>query len=251
MPLSPAAVAERFAPAGLDEVRAATDLQDRQERKYVVPAATFAALAEALLGTHVVLEIGGLRAFGYRTTYLDTPALLTYREHLQRRRRRFKCRTREYADSGLRAFEVKLKGLRGRTVKRRLEGCADPLAAADFLGACLLEAYGRVVAEPFAPALAVGYTRVTLAAPGRAERLTCDARLRFRAPGGAAAAMDDGFVILESKSLHGGALADRVLRGLGARPEPACSKYCLGVALTRPHLASNPLRPLLRRHFAA
>jgi len=245
MPLSPGAVAERFAPAGLGEVRGASDLQDREERKYVVPAATFAALAGELLGTHVVLEIDGLRGFDYRTTYLDTPGLLTYREHLQGRRRRFKCRTREYADSGLRAFEVKLKGLRGRTVKRRLEGAVDELAAADFLGACLLDAYGRVVTEPFAPVLAVRYTRVTLAAPALGERLTCDSHVRF----GTAGALCDGTVILESKSLHGDAVADRVLRTLGARPEPACSKYCLGVALTYPALKANPLRPLLRRYF--
>jgi hypothetical protein len=168
-----------------------------------------------------VREIGGLRAFGYRTTYLDTPELLTYREHLQGRRRRFKCRTREYADSGLRAFEVELKGLRGRTVKRRLEGEADELAAAGFLRACLLDAYGRVVTEPFAPVLAVRYTRVTpLAARAPGERLTCDSLVRF----GTAGALRDGTVILESRC-------------------------CVGVALTRPGVPANPLRPLLRRHF--
>ena len=54
--------------------------------------------------------------------------------------------------------------------------------------------------------------------------------------------------IVESKSGRGDALADRALRELGQRPRPLCSKYCLGVALTRP-VTANLLRPLLR-HFA-
>ena len=60
--------------------------------------------------------------------------------------------------------------------------------------------------------------------------------------------LDAGMAIVESKSARGDALADRVLRELGHRAQPSCSKYCLGVALTRP-VAGNSLRPLLRRHF--
>ncbi len=252
MPLSPAAVAERFAPVALATVRAATDLQDREERKYLVPATTFAALAAQLLPTHAVLEIDGRRAFAYRTTYLDTHGLLTYREHIQGRRRRFKCRVREYADSGLRVAEVKLKGARGRTVKHRAEatGGDAAFAAGELLAACLAEHYGRVLDAPLEPALAMAFTRVTLAAPARGERLTCDVGLAFRAPGGAHAAMRPGTVILESKSHDGDALADRILRTLGARPAEGCSKYCAGVALTRAGVPANPLLPLLRRHFS-
>jgi len=252
MPPSPAAVAERFAPAGLAAVRAASDLQDRRERKYLVPAATFAALAEQLLPTHAVLEIDGRRAFGYRTTYLDTPGLLAYREHLQGRRRRFKCRVREYADSGVRVAEVKLKGARGRTVKHRVEltGGDGAAAARALLAYCLAEHYGRVLDAPLRPVLATDYTRVTLAAPARGERLTCDAGLGFRAPGGATAALRPGTVILESKSRDGDALADRILRALGARPAEGCSKYCAGVALTHAGVPANHMRPLLRRHFS-
>ena len=249
---SPAAVAERFAPVGLAAVQAAGDLQDRHERKYLVPLATFAALAEQLAASHSVLEIDGQRAFAYRTTYLDTPGLLSYREHLQGRRRRFKSRLRVYADSGLRVAEVKLKGPRGRTVKHRL--ALQPGEGAPAVRALLAERlaaqYGRVLDAPLAPALAMAYTRVTLVAPERAERLTCDAGLAFRAPGGATAELRPGTVILESKSHDADALADRVLRALGVRPADGCSKYCAGVALTHPGVAANPLRPLLRAHFS-
>ena len=59
-----------------------------------------------------------------------------------------------------------------------------------------------------------------------------------------------GTVILESKSRDGDALADRILRALGARPAESCSKYCAGVALTHAGVPANPMRPLLRRHFS-
>ncbi len=58
-------------------------------------------------------------------------------------------------------------------------------------------------------------------------------------------------MIVGSKSASGNATADVVLRALGIRAEPTCSKYCLGVGFTNPAVNSNPLRPLLRRHFLA
>ena len=242
----PSRIVESFAPVGLAQLDAGAALRDRIDVKYVIPLAAFAALAGRLMDTHAALEIDGRRAFGYRSTYFDTPELAAYRAHLQGRRRRYKCRSREYVDSGACAFEVKQKGLRGRTVKHRMPHDGHELSEAAI--AFLREHLGREPGGPLAPALAVTYSRVTLVAAG--ERLTCDFDLAFEGPGGAGGRLDAGAAIVESKSLRGNALADRALRELGHRPETACSKYCLGVALTRA-VAANPLRPLLRRHFRA
>jgi hypothetical protein len=252
MPPSPSLVVEAFSALGLEQLDAGAALRDRVDLKYVVPLGAFAALADRLLDTHAALEIDGRRAFAYRSTYFDTPELGAYRAHMQQRRRRYKCRSREYLDSGAFAFEVKLKGLRGRTVKHRMahDGHELSAAAAAFLHECLDRAYGRAPDGGLRPALAVEYTRVTLAAPGLRERVTCDFDLSFQGPGGASGRLDPGLAIVESKSERGGAVADRALRELGHRPEDACSKYCLGVALTRA-VAGNPFRPLLRRHFRA
>lgn len=253
---SPSRVAEALAPVGLDLVERTTALQDRVDTKYVVSAETLAALAEQLADTHRVLEIGGRRAFSYRTTYFDTEQLAAYRDHVQRRRRRFKCRSREYVDSGLCTFEVKLKGPRGRTVKHRMDydvARRDELSgpALAFVGECVERTYGRRPDGELRPALAVAYTRITLVEPERGERLTCDFDLTFTAPDGTSGRLAEDAVIVESKSARGGALADRALRVLGARPEPVCSKYCIGVGFTHPQVKSNGLRPLLRRHFRA
>jgi CotH kinase protein/VTC domain len=253
---SPALAAESFSPIGLAALVSTAELQDRIDRKYVVSLADFVLLAERLSGTHAVLEIDGNRAFRYHTTYYDTGEHRIYRDHIQERRRRYKCRAREYVDSGLCLFEVKLKGPRGRTVKHRMDydrmlrdELTEPALA--FLSDCLERSYGRGPDERLQPALAVAYTRVTLAVPGLRERLTCDFDLSFSAPDGTSGMLAADRVIVESKSARGDTIADRELRELGARPERACSKYCLGVGFTNPDVRSNRLRPLLRRHFRA
>jgi hypothetical protein len=254
--MRPSLLAESFRPIGLEEVQVAAALQDRMDAKYVVPHAALGELASRLLETHAVLEIGGRRAFRYRSTYFDTADLDAFRDHVQRRRRRYKCRSREYVDTGLCTFEVKLKGPRDRTVKHRMlyepalrDQVSEPALA--FLSDCLEQTYGRSVGGDLRPALAVAYTRVTLVAPALGERLTLDFDLAFSAPDGASGRLAEDRVIVESKSVGGRAVADRVLRELGVRPEGGCSKYALGVGWTNPRVKSNGLRPVLRRHFRA
>ena len=253
---SPSLVVDSFRAIDLAELESAAALQDRVDSKHVISFDDFAALAARLRETHVVLEIEGCRAFRYRTTYFDTDELRIFRDHMQQRRRRYKCRVREYVDSGLCRFEVKLKGSRGRTVKHRLaydRSHRDELTqpALDFLRDCLERHYGRDPDTRLQPALTVAYTRITLAAPALCERLTCDFDLTFSAPGGAGGRLLEDRAIVESKSTRGDAIVDRALRRVGARPERSCSKYCLGVGFTNPEVHSNRLRPLLRRHFRA
>ena len=168
--------------ASLEEVVSQAALLDRVDVKYVVPVDRFAALVERLAATHAVLEVDGGHVFPYRTTYFDTADLVTYRAHLQRRRRRYKCRTREYVDSGIVAFEVKLNGARGRTVKHRMpyerawRDDVTPSAAA-FVRETVGHAYGREPVGRLEPSLAVTYNRITLVT--RDERLTCDFDVRL------------------------------------------------------------------------
>ena len=115
-----AAAAAMVEPIGLDELIELAELQTRVDRKYFVPADVFRRMIGELAGELRVLDIDGRRTFGYESVYFDTPELTTYRAHVQRRRQRFKARTRTYTDSGLCMFEVKLTGARGETVKQRV-----------------------------------------------------------------------------------------------------------------------------------
>ena len=178
-----------------------------------MPVETFAILAMQLGATHRILDIEGVRAFRYDTTYYDTPGLDAYRDHVQRRRRRYKCRSRRYEDSGACMFEVKLKGLRGRTVKHRMpyeNGLHGSVSAEAlrFLHDRLALAYGRAPGAALGRSLRMTFRRVTLVDVGRGDRLTCDFDLAFDGGGELTGRLAERAVILESKSAHGRARAD-------------------------------------------
>lgn len=220
------------------------------DRKYVVSLGCIDALADRLRQTHRVLEVDEQRLFDYRLVYFDSPTLHAFRHHQQGRRRRFKCRTRRYGLSGPCTFEVKLKGARGRTIKHQMEYAPDHHGLLDdaarmFLNARLAEAYGHDPPAQLRPVLGMTYRRLTLASPELGEKVTCDFGLRFDGGGGLA----DQFAIVESKSPGGAALARRALHDIHAREVSGCSKYCLGIALTRPEVNASALRPLLHRYF--
>ena len=238
----------------LAELNARAELQQRVDRKYIVPAAALQRLLDGLSRTHATLEIDGLRTFNYRTVYYDSPSLDSYRAQVQRRRRRFKCRTRHYLDTGIHAFEVKLEGFRGETIKKRQDVVAStaltlPDSCRDFLRACLLEQYGHELAEPELKAVVgMRYRRTTLVRAEGGERVTIDADLRVNGLGGRTAGMSPSHSIVETKSAGGRGVTDRLLVSLGARPVK-CSKYCLAVTLTRPEFRGNDLRRLIGRYF--
>jgi len=240
--------AERFAPISLDELNAQAALLTRVDNKYIVDAGTFAALAERLEDDFRALEIDDRRLFTYHTVYFDNEELDVYHAHIQGRRRRFKCRSRSYVETGRHVFEIKLKGLRGATVKHQLAIDPDDHGvltedAREFAARILRDAYGHGLEPHLKPVLPMTYQRLTLAAPQGGERLTCDFSLDF-----GTASLADGHAILEAKSANGRGAADRVLRAMGVRPV-SCSKYCAGIGLTRGEVRANPFSRTLRRYF--
>jgi hypothetical protein len=244
-----------FPAVSLEALVARAALQERTDRKYLVDRDTCARLTEELAGDHLALEIAGRRRFHYETIYFDTPAFDCYRDHVQGRRRRFKCRTRLYADSGLCVFELKLKDGRGRTLKRTLALKASEHGRLtdgmrEFLERELLAAYGRPAPDVLIPVLRTSFSRLTLVARNRPERLTCDFGLTVAAEG-TERHLCPRTVLVETKTERGSGVADRCLRALGARPLERLSKFCLGMALTRADVRDNVFRSLLKRHFPA
>ena len=238
--------------ATLSEVTEQVALDARAERKYLVPADRFAQLIARLPRRYAVLEINRQRGFAYESVYFDTSDLLTYRQHLQGRRRRYKVRTRTYLDSADCAFEVKLRWLRDQTLKARLPYAVTDRAritptAKAFLTSQLEDAYGQPAPELGATAI-TGYRRTTLVDLDCSTRLTCDVDLTCTSGGRTAVGLSQ-HVLVESKSLGTNSAADTVLRSLGLRPVQM-SKYCLAVALLYPGVRSNPWRRTLRRYFA-
>lgn len=238
-----------FEPLSLESLTARAALLHRIDTKYIVDLPALDALIDAVWRDFLVLEIDGRRVFGYDTVYFDSPELDGYHAHVQGRRHRFKARSRRYLDSDLSVFELKLKGLRGATVKHQLaidayeHGTITPHSAS-FAGEILGAALGHPLPESYAPQLAMRYQRVTLASRHGVERMTWDFALEFTGGGGLAPT----HVIVETKSERGRGRADRALANLGVRPM-SVSKYCAGIGLTRAGVRVNPWASILRRYF--
>jgi hypothetical protein len=86
----------RLAPTSLDALDARAALRRRVDTKYVVARGSLAAMIDRVAERYEVLEIDGLRAFSYESVYFDTPGLLSFHEHVEGVRPRFKSRSRVY-----------------------------------------------------------------------------------------------------------------------------------------------------------
>lgn len=259
--VDPAGPLDALAGITLDELTATASLLTRVDRKYVLTADALRGPLAALDGSTRVLEIDGLRTFGYESVYFDTPDLASYHLAAHRRRRRFKVRTRTYLDTRSCWLEVKTRGTRGSTVKNRVphgldardrldrgRWFVDEVLGGDAPGPLLAGAAARA----FAPVLTTRYRRTTLHLPGAhgrpGTRVTIDTDLAWEAPG--ARLTLPGTVIVETKTGSTASAVDRLLWAHGHRPS-RISKYATGLAALDPTLPATPWNRTLRRHFVA
>ncbi|HJX77501.1 polyphosphate polymerase domain-containing protein [Glutamicibacter sp.] len=243
------AVVDR-ASIGLAEVISEAALQTRVDRKFLLTPEEFTALSERLGDQFKIMEIDGLRTFRYESVYFDTEDFEQYRAHRQGRRRRYKVRSRTYADTGLSMFEIKTKGLRGATVKHRVEQAPEQAGELseenrEFLDQILASEYGEE-APSLSAVLDSTYTRATFVNPIDGERVTCDVELNYANDEKQIAGPE--LIVVETKSADGRGVSDRALAELGIR-EVSMSKYCIGIALLHPQLPANRWSRLLAQRF--
>jgi VTC domain len=223
-----------FRVVSLPELEERASLLHRVDRKYAVDRSSFLELLERLTDDHDVLDIDGRRSFSYRTVYFDTPELRCFREHIGGQTPRFKARTRLYQDTGRCVFEVKLKQRSGEMDKRQVDHppeLAEKIT--DRSATCLreaLESAGLRAPSTIAPSLLTTFRRVTFAARGSSERLTCDQDVSLSTLVGATAQLSDGAVLVETKTENGDGAADRELARLGI-DEVSLSKYRVGIGI--------------------
>lgn len=241
----------QFAAIGMAALNASAEMLERLDNKYIVDAATIERALPLLCDAFDVLEIDGRRAFAYENCYFDGPGWQSYFDHHRGKRIRAKVRMRRYVEAGLCFVEVKLKDKRGITVKRRL--ACDPaafgaldVAAQAHVEAAYRDLYGLAFPHGLGRSLDTLYTRTTLVAKAGGERLTIDSGIAFRADA-RSHAVDDRLFIVETKSVNGNGIADRILRALHQHPVPHCSKYCAGMALLRDGLKHNNFNAALRK----
>lgn len=242
-----------LAPVDRPEVSLATVQGDaaaltRVDRKYVVPVPLLRQLLTELSHEWALLAVAGRRTTHYRTTYFDTADLDTARAHVQRRRRRWKARSRLYVEDGLCRLEVKTRDGRDQTVKTLAPSTTasyGSLSLADraFVARTLAAVSIESDVAALAPTVEVSYERMTLARtrhdPARLTidwGMTCDFEEEQ-------VRLDEDHVLVETKGGRRPSDADRLLVGLGVRPV-SFSKYTAAAALLRADIADNDVRRL-------
>lgn len=255
--MNPVVSTARLGSVSLDALVTEAALMSRVDRKYLVPLHEVQRQIDGLDSDSRVLEISGRREFSYDSVYFDTADHLSYRLTAQRRRRRFKLRTRCYLDTDAAFLEVKTKSGRGATVKERVPyGLADRARITEIgrdhvvrvLGE---QGYGPALVDALAPALVSRYQRTTLLLPD-GSRATIDCRLQWvneRVDGLGAIELPD-HAIIESKSTGGPSQLDRALWRTGYRPS-GISKFGTGTAALHPELPGNKWTRVLNGPFAS
>ncbi|MEP7018328.1 MAG: VTC domain-containing protein [Actinomycetota bacterium] len=235
----------------LAEVVEGWSLQERVDHKYLVPTQELSELIAGRRADYGVLQIDQRCSFGYETVYFDTPDMLTYRQHAQGVRRRFKVRVRRYQESELLRLEIKTQGVRSRTVKYALDG-ADNVhgPTATFVRQSLDDSYGSNyladVVSTLEPGLVMTYRRTTLVSLRGGERVTVDTGLSIDHHG-AQAKLLPGLALVEVKSADLRSGTDRVLLRARFR-HLSFSKYVAGIELTNGRARQHP-PGLLRAAF--
>lgn len=231
----------------LVDLNAAAALQTRKDRKYIVPIATLPSILRS--DGLRVLSIDDKQTFRYESVYFDTPSLVTYRAAAQRRRHRFKVRTRSYLDSGMCWLEVKTRNRRGLNNKARLQYDIVHRAKLTPAGIAFVSSFDRIVpvSGRLRPVITTRYNRTTLLDQETDSRVTIDTNVEWETPDGARTGLD-GLAIVETKTDGPPCVIDHRLWRAHYRPTKV-SKFGTGLAALSPGLPANKWNRVLRRYF--
>lgn len=234
----------------LTEINEQAQLLTRVDRKYVLPIEVVSKLLIAMGESAQVLQIESNIAHLYKSTYFDTPELVSYHSAAFGRRRRFKVRARTYVDTGLSFIEVKTKGANKQTVKERVAYAPKEstlsLQAVKYVDSILRASnIDSVNAAELQPVLTTEYKRTTLLLPLEGARATVDFNLRIEAAGEKALEFTD-LAVVETKSGSTPSSVDRLIWTMGYR-ESKISKFGTGMAALYPDLPSNKWHRVLTK----
>lgn len=218
----------------LDQVIESAPLLRRFDNKHVTSIDIAARFLSSLPDHWTVLSVDDHISMRYLTTYFDDERLVTYRDHVQGRRPRFKIRARTY-ENGASFLEVKAKTGRGQTVKTRVaRPIGGSLELSDHERAWLDDTVGRIDSRSLRPGLRVDCERITLHSSESGERVTVDHGMRVSL-GSEWCALLDGGVVIETKS---GSIRGSLFTSLARHDIRAVSfsKYCAGLSVVDPRI---------------
>ncbi|HHX36113.1 MAG TPA: VTC domain-containing protein [Gammaproteobacteria bacterium] len=242
---------QSFVPISLKQLNANASMLVRRDNKYVLSAADLKKAIGLFTKHFDVLTIDGKRDFTYETYYFDDDEYTCYHDHQRGRRQRFKARIRKYVDAQLCFLELKFKGKRGITDKRRTQHAVERYgvldrAELDYINNTYFEFYGRELQHDLHPTIETHVQRTTLVAKDGGERMTIDFNMKFIRDE-LNFRVDSDLFIVETKSANANGIADKILRGLHLHPTDGCSKYCMAMAALQMVERHNNFLPALRK----
>jgi hypothetical protein len=177
----------------------------RYDFKYISNWNSVSDIFEKLSSNLRILEIADRRQFSYHTEYFDTPELILYRDHVQRRRARMKIRHRSYLETDVARFEIKAKHGRSRTqkymfdTKQRLNDDSKHFVESRVNDLYPGEHFRSIHSE--LELIAVNdFTRMTLLRLDTNERVTIDSNLLISGRG-RESKIAPGRIVIEVKSM--------------------------------------------------
>jgi hypothetical protein len=226
-------------------------LLDRTDTKYVVSQGQLQEILAASIDQYQVLEVNGVRAGRYVTTYFDTQDFAMYFAHHNGERHRYKLRCRSYLDSGVVFVEAKMKSNKERTVKfRRL--VSEHMLTLEGLDRSWLPPRFPYAFTDVHAVVWNRFCRITLANFDVQERITIDVDMEFGS--GLQSIAYQGMCIVELKQTKFSIMRSpfaRHLHRMYLQPR-SVSKFVIAATHFYPAFKSNQFKPLLSylsRHF--
>jgi len=231
-----------FAPVSLAGISAHAHLPHRFEHKYLMPVSAVPGFMALLTPYYHILDIDGMRRFGYTSWYFDTAHLTLYHQHVTGKANRIKVRQRRYDNSGTCYLEVKQKKGTGYTRKERM--------SIDVLHHELSDKEQQMVLslQPEIGSLhhvaTNCFRRITLSHTQIPERVTIDTDITTTHNGQQMSLPHIALVEIKQTHYSSVAQAAQILRHMGLQSAPF-SKYATGIAMLNNTVKYNNIKPTL------
>jgi len=234
-----------FSRSSLEESKAMSFL-NRFDTKFVLKVDAAIDFLKNIQADYSLLEINNGVIQSYRTVYFDTPDLLCFNLHHNKRANRFKFRTRKYLSNGKIFNEIKQKLNTGKTIKfRQRRDELEDLANFDNGFLSLVKNKGYKV-ENLAPSLFVRFNRITLLNKRFPERMTLDFGVKYGYNNEEFKLSNTAIVELKRERSPERTVSQEFFRGIHKNPS-GFSKYAIGVALTHENAKKNRFLPKIKK----
>ena len=249
-----------FSRSTLEDAKAMAFL-NRFDTKFVLRAESVPDFLAHIQKDYSVLQIGDSPVQSYNTVYFDTPELLCFNLHHNKRARRFKFRTRKYLSNGKIFNEIKQKQNTGKTFKfrQRRDGIIDetynpafPMLPAvqnltdyDEHFVALLNNNGYGFIGELIPSLHVFFNRVTFLNKSFPERMTLDFGLAYGYDGVELQLRNTAIVELKREKGPERTVSQSYFRSVH-KNSSGFSKYTIGISLTHAEAKKNRFLPKIR-----